>query len=149
MIEITSDPIDPQPLLAAVASDRCGANLLFTGTTRRITGERETAQLEYECYREMAVATLRELCETAKQKWPLHEVAVVHRIGVVPVGEISIAVAVSSPHRAAAFAAGGWLLEELKRSVPIWKKENWVDGTSEWVHPGLAHDPAPRPSGTP
>lgn len=86
----------------------------------------------------MARTKLSELECEARQRWPLIECAVVHRLGHLELGEASVAVAVSSPHRQAAFEAGQWLIDTLKQVVPIWKKENWADGTVEWVHPGLA-----------
>jgi len=136
MSSLTTSHIDPAAVLAAVQSPAAGAALLFLGTTRERTGDRVTASLDYECYPEMALAMLTELEAEAKARWPLLGVEIIHRTGHLEIGEASVAVAVSSPHRAAAFAAGQWLIDTLKEVVPIWKKENWADGTSEWVHPG-------------
>ena len=111
--------------------------MLFLGTTRSVTAGRRTESLDYECYPDMARRTLAELAEKAAEQWPVLRVAVVHRLGHLEVGEASVAVAVSSPHRQAAFDAGKWLIDTLKEVVPIWKRENWADGTSQWVHPGL------------
>jgi molybdopterin synthase catalytic subunit len=86
----------------------------------------------------MARQTLADLETEARGRWPLVECVVVHRLGPVALGEASVAIAVSSAHREAAFEAGRWLIDRIKEVVPIWKKENWADGTSEWVHPGLA-----------
>jgi molybdopterin synthase catalytic subunit len=138
MIELTDHPIDTQALLARVASPLAGAVVLFLGTTRELTGERRTAWLDYECYPEMARKELEELVDVARCRWPLVACAVVHRLGRLEIGEASVAVAVSAAHRDVAFDAGRWLIDELKRVVPIWKKENWTDGTSEWVHPGVS-----------
>ena len=80
---------------------------------------------------------MAELEAEARRRWPLVGCAIVHRVGRVAVGEASVAIAVSSPHREDAFAAGKWLIDTLKQVVPIWKKENWADGSSQWVHPGL------------
>ncbi len=135
MIEITDHEIDESGVLRSVKSGNCGANVLFCGTTRRLTGQRETTQLEYDCYAAMAVRKMTDLAEVARSKWPIEKVSIVHRIGTVPVGQSSIAIAVSSPHRADAFAAGEWLIDNLKTQVPIWKKEVWADGTTEWIHP--------------
>jgi molybdopterin synthase catalytic subunit len=121
--------------LASVQDDDCGANVLFTGTTRRMTGDQETTRLAYECYRPMALAKIESLLQIAKSRWPIAKASVVHRAGVVEVGQVSIAVAVACPHRAAAFESAAWLLERLKHEVPIWKQENWADGRQEWVHP--------------
>ena len=137
MIRLTHDPLDSAAVMAAVASPRAGAVVLFLGTTRGLTGERETRQLNYECYPEMAERKLAELAAEARRRWPLEGVAIEHRLGLVLPGEASVAVAVSSPHRSDAFAAGQWLIDTLKEVVPIWKEEHWASGEREWVHPGL------------
>lgn len=111
--------------------------MLFLGTTREMTGGRRTESLDYECYPEMARSELAALEEQARAKWPLTGCEIVHRIGHLEIGEASVAIAVSAPHRSAAFEAGKWLIDTLKQTVPIWKKENWADGNSDWVHPGL------------
>ena len=85
----------------------------------------------------MAEKKLVELEAEARRRWPLTGCSIVHRLGHLELGEASIAIAVSSPHRHDAFAAGQWLIDTIKEVVPIWKRENWADGTSEWVHPGL------------
>ncbi|HEV7281892.1 MAG TPA: molybdenum cofactor biosynthesis protein MoaE [Pirellulaceae bacterium] len=135
MIELTHDPIDPAAVLAAVSSPRAGAVVLFLGTTRAWTDGRETTTLDYECYPEMAGRALSDLQGQARERWPLEGLSIVHRLGRVDPGEASVAIAVSSAHRDAAFEAGKWLIDTLKESVPIWKKENWADGAVEWVHP--------------
>ena len=137
MISLTHSPIDPSAILAPVASNDAGAVVLFLGTTREFTKGRQTASLDYECYPQMAEAKLAELEAMAREKWPLIHVSIVHRLGHLGLGEASIAIAVSSPHRQAAFEAGKWLIDTIKEDVPIWKQENWADGTSEWVHPGI------------
>lgn len=137
MIELVAGPIDTQNVLAQVASPQAGAVVLFLGTTRQFTSGRETASLDYECYHDMALAKLAELEAEARARWPIVHCAIVHRTGHVAIGEASVAVAVSTAHRAAAFEAGQWLIDTLKEVVPIWKKENWSDGSSQWVHPGL------------
>ena len=138
MISLTHSPIDPAAVLAQVASNDAGAVVLFLGTTREFTKGRQTASLDYECYPQMAEAKLAELEAQAREKWPLVHVVIFHRLGRLQLGEASIAIAVSSPHRQAAFEAGKWLIDTIKEDVPIWKQENWADGTSEWVHPGLS-----------
>ena len=137
MISLTQSPLDPSAILAQVASNDAGAVVLFLGTTREFTKGRQTASLDYECYPQMAEAKLAELEMQARGKWPLVHVSIVHRLGHLELGEASIAIAVSSPHRQAAFEAGKWLIDTIKEDVPIWKQENWADGTSEWVHPGI------------
>ncbi len=143
MIELVQDPIDTARLLESVASHQAGAIVLFAGTTRQFTGQRETRSLDYECYPEMAMAKLEELEAEARRRWPIVEVTIVHRLGHLELGEASVAIAVSSPHRQDAFDAGNWLIDKLKEVVPIWKQENWADGTSEWVHPGV--EPPEKP----
>jgi molybdopterin synthase catalytic subunit len=137
MIALTNQPIESGTLLAQVSSPAAGAVVLFLGTTREITGERRTTSLDYECYPEMAERKLAELEAEARRRWPLTGCAIVHRLGHLELGEASIAIAVSSPHREQAFQAGKWLIDTIKEVVPIWKQENWADGTSEWVHPGI------------
>lgn len=138
MIQVTHDPIDNAAVLDQVASNRAGAVVLFLGTTREITGERRTDSLDYECYGDMAQKKMAELETEARERWPIIGCAIVHRVGHhLDPGEASVAIAVSSPHRADAFDAGKWLIDKLKEVVPIWKRENWADGTSQWVHPGM------------
>ena len=145
MIALTQQPIDTTALLAAVGSPLAGAVVLFVGTTREFTADRQTASLSYECYAEMAEKTLQQLEDEARQRWSLVDCGIVHRLGPVAIGEASVAIAVSSAHRAAAFEAGQWLIDTLKKLVPIWKQEHWADGTTEWVHPGLPTPLAVRP----
>ena len=140
-IELTEAPIDRDAVLDAVASDRAGAVLMFLGTTRKVTEGRETASLDYTAYRPMAIAEMQKLAAEALDRWPLEQIAITHRIGHLEIGEASVAIGVSGPHRAEAFAAGQWLIDTLKERVPIWKRENWADGQCEWVHPGLAEVP--------
>jgi len=111
-------------LLAEVASTDAGAVVLFLGTTRARTGELVTESLDYECYAEMARAKLAELADRAARRWPLTGCAVVHRVGHLLPGEASVAVAVSSPHRADAFEAGRWLIDTIKEVAPIGKRAN-------------------------
>jgi molybdopterin synthase catalytic subunit len=137
MIEITDAPIDYAALTERVRSDLAGAVCLFLGTVREVTGDRRTAALDYEAYPAMARAKMAELEQEARRRWPILEAALVHRVGHLEPGEVSVAVAVSCPHRHQAFDACRWLIDTLKEVVPIWKKELWADGTEEWVHPGL------------
>jgi molybdopterin synthase catalytic subunit len=138
MIELTAEPINVATLLAQAQQPAAGAVVLFLGVTREFTSGRQTVELVYEAYRDMAEKELAALEAEARRRWPLVECAMVHRLGLVPLAEPSVAVVASSPHRDAAFEAARWLIDELKTSVPIWKQERWVDGTCEWVHPGLA-----------
>ncbi len=135
MILITNDPVDPLMALQAVADANAGANLLFLGTTRQWTGKTRTVELRYECYQAMAERELQALCSEARARWKLNGVAVIHRIGTVPPGQASLAVAVSSPHRQESFEAGQWLIDAIKQVVPVWKQEVDHLGNATWIHP--------------
>lgn len=136
MIQLTREEIDHAQVTESVRSDQCGAVVLFLGTVREMTGERQTLALDYDAYPEMAESQMADLEREARERWPVVGVTIAHRLGRLELGDISVAVAVSSPHRPQAFEAGRWLIDTLKERVPIWKKENWADGTTEWVHPG-------------
>jgi molybdopterin synthase catalytic subunit len=140
MIAITEVALDHAAITESVRSNRAGAVCSFLGTVREMTGDRRTASLDYEAYPEMALKKLAELEEEARRRWPILEAALVHRVGYMDLGEISVVVAVSCAHRGQAFEACWWLIDRLKEEVPIWKKEVWADGTEEWVHPGLPSD---------
>jgi molybdopterin synthase catalytic subunit len=141
MIELTREPIDPAAVLARTASTQAGAIVLFLGVTREFTQGRRTESLDYEAYPEMATRLMAELEAEARRRWTLVECVIVHRLGHLELGEASVAIGVSSAHRRQAFEAGQWLIDTLKEVVPIWKQENWADGTSEWVHPGVTRRP--------
>ncbi len=130
---IISQPIDAATLLAEVATPSDGAVLLFWGVVRNENDGREVNGLEYEAYAEMAEAKLREIVAEAAQRWSVGEIAVVHRIGKLNVGEASVGIAVAAPHRAEAYEASRYVIEELKRRVPIWKREHYLDGPSAWL----------------
>lgn len=129
-------PIDPQRLLAAVASPLAGANVVFVGTARSHTRGTETRSLEYEAHERMAGPALERLCVAATDRFSLVACAVEHRLGRIAPGEASVAIAASAAHRQAAFEAAAWLMERIKQDVPIWKCEERPDGRREWVHPG-------------
>jgi molybdopterin synthase catalytic subunit len=135
MIELVDGPIDIAKLIQHCSDASSGATSLFLGTTRRWTGNVETAYLEYDAYREMAIAKMQELVSMAESRWPIQRVAMVHRLGRVDVGEASVAIAVSCPHRADAIAACHWLIDSLKEQVPIWKKEWYTVKSPQWIHP--------------
>ena len=137
MQKLTEDPIDFAALTESVRSTESGAVVLFLGTVREMTDGRRTTALDYEAFGPMAQTIMAEIEAEARRRWPLDRVAVVHRTGRLELGEVSVAVAVSAAHRGEAFEAARFLIDTLKQTVPIWKKENWHDGTSEWVHPGL------------
>lgn len=140
IVQLTDSPIEVAGLVAQVTDASAGALVLFLGTTRSVTDGRETLQLDYEAYGEMAERALRKLVDEATRRWSVVHCAIVHRLGTVPPAEPSVAVAVSTPHRQDAFEAGKWLIDALKESVPIWKREHWADGSTEWVHPGMGDE---------
>ncbi|GIX04466.1 MAG: molybdopterin converting factor [Planctomycetaceae bacterium] len=149
MVELTHDPIDEMAVLRSVHTTQAGAVVLFLGTVREFTQERQTAYLNYEAFEEMARAQMERLETEARQRWPVSAVTLVHRLGRLELGETSVAVAVSAPHRDTAFVAARWLIDTLKQQVPIWKQEHWADGTSEWMHPstGVPCLPPRAPAG--
>ena len=144
MIRITSDAINSVEVLESVKSNKAGASVLFVGTTRQFTGGKETLQLEYECYESMALEKIQQLVDVARAKWNILKCSVVHRIGVVGLGDSSIVVAVSAGHRKESFEAAAWLVDQLKIQVPIWKKEFWANGNSDWVHPSAEQWQVPK-----
>jgi molybdopterin synthase catalytic subunit len=135
MVRLTRDPIDHTALTDLVRRPGCGAVVSFLGTVRDVTGPEVTVALEYEAYPPMAEKKMAEIEADIRARWPGGEVALVHRLGRLEVGEISVAVAVSAPHRAAAFEACRHGIDRLKELVPIWKKDLAPDGRAEWVHP--------------
>lgn len=134
MFRLTRDTIDYHSLTETVRSPYCGAVVMFLGTVRDLTGEQVTVFLDYEAYSPMAEKKLEEIEAEVRRRWPVGEIAMIHRLGRLEVGEVSVAVAVSCPHRAEAFDACRFAIDTLKELVPIWKKENAPDGTGEWVH---------------
>jgi len=136
MIHLTRDTIDYTALTEQVRRPDCGGVVTFLGTVRDLTGEPVTVALDYEAYPAMAEKKMAEIERETRERWPVGDMALVHRLGHMEVGEISVAVAVSCPHRAQAFEACRYAIDRLKELVPIWKKENWADGSTEWVHPG-------------
>ncbi|MEK3734031.1 MULTISPECIES: molybdopterin converting factor subunit 1 [Paenibacillus] len=131
MCLITSESLSVEDTLSKVLHPDHGASLSFVGTTRELTGERRTVTLEYDAYIPMALKELDKIRQNIAMKWPPSLCAISHRIGTVGIGEISVVIAVSSPHRADCYEASRYAIEELKRTVPIWKREIWDDG-SEW-----------------
>ena len=134
MTRLTHDPIDADALTRSVASPLAGAVVLFLGTVRALTGDEVTLALEYDAYAPMAEAELAKLDADVRARWPVTGVALVHRLGRLEVGEASVAVAVSSPHRVEAFEAARYAIDTLKENVPIWKKDVRPAGDA-WVHP--------------
>lgn len=128
LVRLTREPIDAQAVLAQVRHAQDGAVASFDGIVRNHTRNRETLYLMYEAYEEMALAQMRQLADEVKQRFAIHEVTMVHRLGRLEIGESSVLIGVCSAHRAAAFDACRWLIDTLKKTVPIWKKEHFIDG---------------------
>jgi molybdopterin synthase catalytic subunit len=143
MFRITRQAIAVDALLRAVRDPAAGAVVTFVGTTRNENAGRRVLRLEYEAYAAMAVSEMRALAAAAERRWPLRRVAMVHRIGRVPVGQASVAIAVSAGHRAEAFAACRWLIDRLKQIVPVWKREHYPGG-QVWVGPQQGGPEPPR-----
>lgn len=130
---LTYDPLSVDSVVSRVAHRDAGAVVVFIGVVREHTGDRQTAWLEYEAYEPMALRKMAEIGEEVQAQWPGVRLAIAHRLGHLDIGEASVVIAASSPHRPAAFSACRHAIERLKEIVPIWKKEIWADGTSEWV----------------
>ncbi len=130
---LTDQPIDVGQLIAAVASEGAGGTVVFLGTVRRSPEDGDVATIEYSAYREMATAELDRIVAEAAARWPRARVDLRHRLGPVPTGEASVAVAAAAPHRAEAFAAARFVIDETKQRVPIWKRELFASGEARWV----------------
>ena len=130
-VSLTHDPLNSQKMMDLVRSPEAGAIVLFAGTTRNNFGGKNVIYLDYEAYPAMALPSLSSIATQAKKKWPLLGVAVTHRLGRVPIGEESILIAVSAPHRQEAWSAAEWILEEVKRKTEIWKRESYEDSGQE------------------
>jgi molybdopterin synthase catalytic subunit len=132
---LTSDPIDIGRLLAAVSASDRGAASVFLGIVRNSNEGRAVTGIDYSAYDAMAVAEMNRIVEEAAARYPGVAIELAHRIGTLAVGEVSVAIVSSHAHRAPAIDANRYMIEELKRRVPIWKREHYTDGTSEWVDP--------------
>jgi molybdopterin synthase catalytic subunit len=132
MFRVTDKPINLQELVDYVTDPEAGAIVPFIGTTRNNNEGRKVIALNYEAYPEMAEKELARIGEEAKTKWPICKMAIVHRLGAVQIGEASVIIVVSSAHRDAAFAASRFAIEEIKKTVPIWKKEVF-EGGEVWI----------------
>jgi molybdopterin synthase catalytic subunit len=147
ILELTERSIDITSVARRVVPPECGATVTLDGYARRYTrvkatGEvRETEYLVYEAYEPMALKEMGKLIERAKAEFEIAWVAIVHRLGRLEIGETSVVISVAAPHRKAAFAACEWIIRELKRTVPIWKKEVYADG-EEWVEGDGTEPPA-------
>ncbi len=143
---VVSQPIDPMHVLGRVGTPGDGAVLLFLGTVRNHAGGEAVDGITYEAYETMASPVLAEIAREAAERLGTDRLVVVHRVGDLAVGDVSVAIAVSSPHRAQAYDASRYVIEEIKKRLPVWKREHYQDGRSEWVtgvDPSPAGAPAP------
>jgi molybdopterin synthase catalytic subunit len=136
MIAITDQPIDVDAAIAAAQSERAGAVNVFIGTVRNHAARQTVVRLEYEAYDKMALKKMEEVAAEARRRWPVEKVAVVHRKGVLQIGEVAVVIAVSTPHRRESFEACQYIIDTIKQVVPIWKKEVYENGET-WIaaHP--------------
>ena len=132
MILVTREPLDPEAVTATVRRESNGAVVTFLGTTRNETGGHRVLYLEYEAYEGMAGKMLTRIAGELSERWGIADVSIAHRFGRLQPGEVSMVVAVASPHRAAAFEACQYVVDRVKQNVPIWKKEVFQDGAA-WV----------------
>ena len=135
---IVTRVIDPSALLTEVASDAHGATSLFVGTVREVNEGRAVTGMEYTTYESMAAAELERIASEAHAQFTTSALVVEHRIGILGLGDVSVAIAVAHAHRAPALDATRYVIEQLKKRVPIWKREHYSDGTREWVDPTAA-----------
>lgn len=131
LFDIVTDPINPEQYRAAVLHAGAGAVTVFTGHVREWTNGIRTLYLEYEAYESMAVKKLAEIGEDVQMRWPGTKIAIAHRIGRLEISDIAVVIAVSSPHRHTAYKANEYAIDQIKKNVPIWKKEIWENG-QEW-----------------
>ncbi len=141
--EVVAEPIDPARVLGDSLSPADGAALLFWGVVREQNDGRAVTQLEYHAYEAMAEREMRRIADEARERWATGDIRVVHRVGLLQVGEASIAIAVAAPHRSEAYEASRYVIEQVKQRVPVWKREGYVDGDREWV-PGFTPAVEPR-----
>ena len=134
---VTSDPIDPARMLGGALSPADGAALLFWGVVRQENDGRAVSALEYSAYAPMAEREMLRIADEARERFRTGAIHVVHRVGLLQIGEASVAIAVASPHRGEAYEASRYVIEQLKQRVPVWKREGYVDGATEWV-PGFS-----------
>ncbi|MGQ0712354.1 MAG: molybdenum cofactor biosynthesis protein MoaE [Gemmatimonadaceae bacterium] len=143
-VAIVRTPIDAASLLREVAHASNGASLLFVGSVRDVNDGRAVTGIEYAAYETMAARELEAIVSDAAARFGTTDIIVEHRVGHLTLGEASVAIAVAHPHRGAAYDASRFVIEELKRRVPIWKREEYTDGTREWIDPTARQAEAAR-----
>ena len=132
--QLTDRPIDPSRLLAGPGDTRAGAFVTFEGRVRSENGGRSVKTLDYEAYAPLAQKEGRRIVKEARERFPITDARCVHRTGSLSLGDIAVWIAVSAGHRAAAFEACRFLIDEMKARLPIWKREHYADGSTEWVN---------------
>ena len=133
MIEITEKELLGSDWVQTLGDESCGAVVTFEGRVRNHHDGKKVAELRYECYRPMALKILAHIREEAVRRWELHDLWIVHRVGLVPLGETAVWVGTTSVHRKEAFEACAWVMDQVKMEAPIWKKETYADGSQSWV----------------
>lgn len=143
LFEIQETPLSMEEVVSKVKQRECGAICSFIGTVRELTHGKRTLKLEYQAYKPMAIKTLEQIGQEVQQKWPGSTIAITHRVGTLEITDIAVVIAVSTPHRKAAYEANEYVMERIKQIVPIWKKEYWEDGT-KWIGDQLEKTPYPE-----
>lgn len=141
MMRLTRDPLDITLLLTEVQSPERGGTCTFLGTVRKDNG---VIAIDYSAYETMALEEIERILGEARARWPEARVTLQHRLGVIPAGEASIAIAAAAPHRDAAFSTCRYVIEEVKKRLPIWKKEMYADGTAHWTDASRQAKPTAR-----
>jgi molybdopterin synthase catalytic subunit len=132
---VVAHPLDPAARLAEVSRSANGAAIVFVGTVRDVNDGRPVSGIEYSAYSSMAGRELDAIAREAAAKFATPDIVVEHRLGALALGDASVVIAVAHPHRGEAYEASRYVIEQLKRRVPIWKREHYTDGTREWVDP--------------
>jgi molybdopterin synthase catalytic subunit len=143
LFDIQDTPLSIEDMVAKVTRRDCGAIATFIGTVRELTHGKRTLQLEYQAYKPMAIKMLEQIGKEVEEKWPGARIAITHRVGTLDISDIAVIIAVSTPHRKAAYEANEYAMERIKQIVPIWKKEFWEDGT-KWIGDQLETTPYPK-----
>ena len=136
MIKLSTEPIQIDQVIKSVESAESGAINIFVGTVRNQSKDKKVVRLEFEAYEKMALSEMKKISDAAVKQWPINKISIIHAIGVLEIGDIPVVIAVSTPHRKASFEACEFVIDELKKTVPIWKKEFFKDG-EVWIsaHP--------------
>ena len=136
MIKLSTEPIQIDQVIKSVESAESGAINIFVGTVRNQSKDKKVVRLEFEAYEKMALSEMKKISDAAVKQWPINKISIIHAIGVLEIGDIPVVIAVSTPHRKASFEACKFVIDELKKTVPIWKKEFFKDG-EVWIsaHP--------------